>query len=301
MGFLDRAVKNAVGKAVGNAVENAVEKTVAPKIEQAAANVVNQAADTVNQSVSQNAQMPQSTSPQSNVNQESVNQAANTLGSLFGSLQGAATNFANEAAKNMKICPVCGEGASADTKFCPSCGATMPEQTIAQGAVCSSCGKENNIGTKFCSGCGAKLPAAIAEEQAAQAKDAAVLAQWDTLLPQYPKWCFGGSNLTLENGGTTANGMPYYYFSVLGVGNNELQQYRALIKQNGFVQAGEYPTDDMLYKMIDGNCYYFESAEPFASEYMGVSFGIGEPSGGFYYTKPEKNNTVGGILGGLFK
>ena len=300
MGFLDRVVKNAVGNAVGNAVSNAVEKAVAPKVEQAAANAVNQAADSINQSAAQNAQPPYS-QQQSAVNQTSVNQAANTLGGLFGSLQGAATNFANEAAKNMKICPACGEGASAETKFCPSCGATMPEQTVAQGAVCSSCGKQNNVGVKFCSDCGSKLPAAIAEEQAAQAKDAAALAQWDTMIPQYPKWCFGGYDISLEYGGTNDNGMPYYHFNVLGVGDSELQQYRSLLKQNGFVKAGEYPSEDMLYKMIDGKCYCFESAEPFASEYMGVSFGISEPSGGFYYTKPEKKNTGGGLFGGFFK
>ena len=300
MGIFDRVVKNAVNNAVGNAVGRAVEKAVAPKIEQAAAGAVNHAADKVNQAVAYNTPPPPPVQ-QSTMNQESVNQAANTLGGLFGSLQGAATSFANEAAKNMKICPVCGEGASAETKFCPSCGATMPEQTVAQGAVCSSCGKQNDIGVKFCSDCGAKLPAAVAEEQAALAKDAATLVQWETILPQYPKWCFGGHDISLEYGGTNDNGTPYYFFHVLGVGDSEVQQYRALIKQNGFVQAGEYPSDAMLYKMIGGSCYYFESAEPFASEYMGVSFGIGEPSGGFYYTKPEKKNAGGSLFRGLFK
>ena len=261
MGLLDGALKKGISKAIGNAVE----KAVAPKIEQAAANVVNQATDALNQSVAQNTPPPHT--QQNTINQESVNQAANTLDGLFGSLQGAATNFANEAAKTMKICPACGEGAPAETTFCPSCGARMPEQTVAQGAVCSFCGKQNNIGVKFCSDCGAKLPAAIAEEEAAFAKDAAELAKWDTLLPQYPKWRFGGHDISLEHGGETENGMPYYYFSVLGVGNNELQQYRVLLKENGFIKAGEYPSDDMLYKMIDGKCYCFESAEPFPNEY----------------------------------
>lgn len=192
MGFLDRAIRRGVSNAIGDAVEKGVRDAITPKVEQAAANTVNQAAEAINQSAAQTAQ------PQGTVNQDSVNQATNTLGGLFGQLETAANQFANEAAKNMKICPSCGEGAGKDVKFCPKCGAKLPEQTVAEGAVCPSCGKQNAVGTKFCQDCGTKLPGAVAEEQAAQAKADVVMAEWDQKLPQYPKWCFGGKDFNME-------------------------------------------------------------------------------------------------------
>ena len=301
MGLLDKVVKNAIGKAVEQGVKQGVQNTVTTKVEQTTANAVNQvttnavnqATNSFNQSVSQNTQ-----TQQSSVDNESLNQSLNALGGLFGSMQTSAVNFANEAAKNMKICPNCGEGASAENKFCPSCGSVLPTQTVAQGAVCSSCGKQNNVGQKFCADCGTKLPSAIAEEQAAIAKDAAVLVKWDQLIPQYPKWNFGGKNFSLEIYDDSES-IPRYLFCADGVNNSHVQQYRNLCMQNGFVKAGKYPTEDMLYKMIDGQCYYFESCDPFAGDGMCVSFGIEEPSGGFYYKEPEKKKPA--TLFDLFK
>lgn len=222
------------------------------------------------------------------------------MGGAFGSLAGAMQSFANEAAKNMKICPACKEAAPAETKFCPACGGKLPEETVAQGSVCSHCGKQNSIGIKFCSDCGAKLPAAIAEEEAEKAKDEEMLAKWDILLPQYPKWCFGGKNIWIEQVSAGADGSPVYALSVEDVGYDAVEKYRDLLKQQGFVQAGKYPGDSMLYKMVEGTCYYFESCEPFASECMSVGFGIGEPEGGFYYKAPEKKPLGGGLFD-LFK
>lgn len=297
MGLFDRAIKRGLNRALGNAVENAVQQAVAPTIN----NAVNQTADRINSSYRQQTQQgyPQQTmqqlgtppqgygQPQTYAQQQNVQQAGATLGGALGSLTGMMQGFANEAAKSMKICPSCGEGASASQKFCPKCGSALPEQTVAQGAVCTSCGAQNAIGTKFCVNCGQKLPSAIAEENAARQRDEQELAQWDTLLPQYPKWCFGGYNFNLERNGEN-NGYPCYYFNADGVGQNELRQYRDYLRQNGFTPAGQYPSEDMLYRMIGNVCYYFESCEPFGGDGMSVSFGVGEPNGGFYYKEPEK-------------
>ena len=299
MGLFDKLIKDGIKNAVGNAVEEGLKKAIAPKIEEAAANSVNKAADAVNNSFGQNTQeTPQS----STVNQESVDKAASTLGGLFGSMQGAAMGFANEAAKNMKICLSCGEGASAETKFCPGCGAELPEQTVAQGAVCISCGKQNDIGTKFCADCGEKLPSALAEEAAIQKKNEDVLSSWDSLLPVYPKWSFGGTKIEIEDMGSDENGRTYYSLCVENTNRSALDSYRNLLKQNGFREAGEYPSISQLYKKIDDVCYCFDSEEPFPSDSgrLYVYFLTREPSGGFDYVKPEPKQKSSGLFD-LFK
>lgn len=296
MGFLDRAIRRGVSQAVGNVVANEVQKAVAPKVEQAAANAVNSAANSVNQA----AGTPQApVENEQGVNQASVNQAASTLGGLFGGLQTAATNFANEAAKNMKICHSCGEGASKDQKFCPHCGAELPEMTVAEGAICMSCGKENAIGTKFCAGCGTKLPGAVAEEQAAQAKMDAVMRDWDEKLPGFPLWNGGGKDPCIEVDGdirwfcvTLQNGY---------MAKQAVEQYRQLLLKNGFQSAGEYPTQDHLYKMAGSTCCHVDLEHCYESDEDSptIYFNYEEPSGGFYYVKPEKKST--GSIFDLFK
>ncbi|ULQ61078.1 zinc ribbon domain-containing protein [Brucepastera parasyntrophica] len=287
MDFLKKAVQRGLNKAIGETVERSVKNAVQPTAEQAAGTLINQAAEAVSMSAGKPPQREQPSGTDQNI----------FLAGLAGKMRG----FANEAAKNMKICSSCGEPAGADKQFCPSCGAELPVHTAAQGAVCSSCGIQNDIGTKFCSGCGNKLPAVIAEEASAKAKDEAVLAGWDSLLSQYPKWSFGGYGISIEDSGINDSGTPAYFLSINGVDTSALQSYRRLLRENGFTPAGEFPSEDMLYKMIEGTCYYFESCEPFGSGpgRMGVSFGTGEPRGGFYYKKPERKQ--GGGLFGLFK
>ena len=143
---LERGIGRGIGKALGDAVGQAfrpaadqiVEKTVAPR--------ANQAADSINRAVGQ---------PTAHARNQTA--ANNLTGALFN-FKSAMMNVANEAAKNMKVCPACGEPTTADKLFCPSCGTQLPEQTAAESAVCSNCGYQNDVGTKFCAGCGAKLP-----------------------------------------------------------------------------------------------------------------------------------------------
>lgn len=278
MGLLDRAIRNGIGKAVGGAVENAVTRVVAPKVNQ----TVDQAAQSFNRSadayLQQNSARPQQDGtypqqngayqPQTGAAQQQTGaetaRAAATLGGIFGSYVGAAQSFANEAAKNLKICPACGEGAAADQKFCPSCGAALPAQTVAQGALCSACGTQNSIGTRFCTGCGAKLPAAVAEEQAARERDAAVMAQWDALLWPYPKWSMGGSNYCIEEGGRDDDDNPYYYFRAAHTEPRAFYAYLDLLKSSGFARPPRYSSDETLYKIVDGVSYCMNSTDAFS-------------------------------------
>jgi rRNA maturation endonuclease Nob1 len=311
MGIFDKAIKDGFGKALGGAVSKTIEKAVAPKINEATNKAVDAVSKTIekavepkiNEAVTQ--AVPQSEQPQN------MQGTGTQLGGMFSGFAGMAHSFTNEAAKNMKICPACEEPANADVKFCPKCGSELPAHTVAQGAACTACGKENNIGTKFCAGCGVKLPGAIAEEQAAKLKDENVLAGWDALIPQYPKWNLGGHNLNLEESGETDGGYPYYCFSVSGVGAREIEQYKQLLKQNGFRPAGQYPDEAQLFKRVDGLVYNCDTEHAFdVSEYVSIYFTVREPSGGFDYVKlekaePTKSQGLGGLegiskLGGLF-
>ena len=235
MGFLERAIRRGVSDAVGKAIGKAIEPTVTD-LTNKAANAIDQAAQNTEQQVARSSGLE------------------GAMANLERSVQG----YATEAAKNMKVCPNCNKPTTADKKFCPDCGTQLPEQTVAQGAVCPSCGKQNAIGTKFCQDCGTKLPAAIAEEQAQADRNAAVMAQWDAKLPQYPKWTCGGTNMCIDDYGT------HYIFSAefngdVAAAQRAVYEYRQILLQNGFKQAGEYPCIEHLYKRVDGVVYHVDT------------------------------------------
>ena len=275
MGFLERAIRRGVSDAVGKAIGKAIEPTVTD-LTNKAANAIDQAAQNTEQQVARSSGLE------------------GAMANLERSVQG----YATEAAKNMKVCPNCNKPTTADKKFCPECGTQLPEQTVAQGAVCPSCGKQNAIGTKFCQDCGTKLPAAIAEEQAQADRNAAVMAQWDAKLPQYPKWNCGGSHFEIEvyDGFTT--------FSINFDGNTfrakqAVEQYRQLLLEGGFREAGENPTIEHLYKMIDGVCYHADTEHCFEgdNDTATIYFNTGEPQGGFYYKPDKKSFGLKGLFG----
>ena len=266
MGFLERAIRRGVSDAVGKAIGKAIEPTVTD-LTNKAANAIDQAAQNTEQQVARSSGLE------------------GAMANLERSVQG----YATEAAKNMKVCPNCNKPTTADKKFCPDCGAKLPEQTVAQGAVCSSCGKQNAIGTKFCQDCGTKLPAAIAEEQAQADRNAAVMAQWDAKLPQYPKWTCGGSEFNIEEYDPGC-----FEFRANFNGNHQaarraVDEYRQILLQNGFRQAGEYPCIEHLYKMENGVCYHVDTGMCFEAspDSPSIAFNIQEPRGGFDYVKPE--------------
>ena len=255
MGFLERAIRRGVSDAVGKAIGKAIEPTVTD-LTNKAANAIDQAAQNTEQQVARSSGLE------------------GAMANLERSVQG----YATEAAKNMKVCPNCNKPTTADKKFCPECGTQLPEQTVAQGAVCPSCGKQNVIGTKFCQDCGTKLPVAVQEEQMHADDHASVMSKWDKQLPQYPKWNCGGSHFEIEvyDGFTT--------FSVNFDGNTfrakqAVEQYRQLLLEGGFREAGENPTIEHLYKMIDGVCYHADTEHCFEgdNDTATIYFNTGEP------------------------
>ena len=275
MGFLERAIRRGVSDAVGKAIGKAIEPTVTD-LTNKAANAIDQAAQNTEQQVARSSGLE------------------GAMANLERSVQG----YATEAAKNMKVCPNCNKPTTADKKFCPECGTQLPEQTVVQGAVCPSCGKQNVIGTKFCQDCGTKLPVAVQEEQMHADDHASVMSKWDKQLPQYPKWNCGGSHFEIEvyDGFTT--------FSVNFDGNTfrakqAVEQYRQLLLEGGFREAGENPTIEHLYKMIDGVCYHADTEHCFEgdNDTATIYFNTGEPQGGFYYKPDKKSFGLKGLFG----
>lgn len=283
MGFLERAIRRGVSNAVGNAVGNAVQKAVEP----AATNLVNQAAQSIDKST----------------NSAKTAVADNTSGleGAMANLERSVQGYATEAAKSTKICSNCGKPNGADKKFCSDCGTKLPEQNLAQGAMCTDCGTQNNIGTKFCQNCGAKLPATIQEEELKAQKNAAVMTEWDEKLAQYPKWTCGGTEISIEDYGNNS-----YMFNARFNGNSQaaqraVEEYRQILLQNGFRQAGQYPSIQQLFKRIDGIVYNADTEHCFEGDpdCACIGFYIREPYGGFDYVKPEpkKKTSFRDLLG----
>ena len=282
MGFLERAIRRGVSEGIGKAVGQAITKAVEPT----ATELANKAAQHFDSAAHQN-------------NQQKT-QISSSLEGAFANLERAAQGYATEMSKNIKVCPNCNQPSDKEKTFCPSCGTKLPETTVSEGAVCTECNKQNPVGAKFCEACGAKLPAAIAEEQAQADRNAAVIAEWDTKLPQYPKWNCGGKNYCIED----MDG--YIRFSADFEGNRfaaeqAVAQYRKALVQNGFIQAGQYPNIAHLYKRVNGVCYHADTEHCFEGDpdCPNIYFNIDEPTGGYDYVKPEPKKQVG--LKDLFK
>ena len=282
MGFLERAIRRGVSEGIGKAVGQAITKAVEPT----ATELANKAAQHFDNAAQQNSR------PKA--------QIASGLEGAFANLERAAQGYATEMSKNIKVCPNCNQPSDKEKTFCPSCGTKLPETTVSEGAVCTECNKQNPVGAKFCDACGAKLPAAIAEEQAQADRNAAVIAEWDTKLPQYPKWNCGGKNYCIED----MDG--YIRFSADFEGNRfaaeqAVAQYRKALVQNGFIQAGQYPNIAHLYKRVNGVCYHADTEHCFEGDpdCPNIYFNIDEPTGGYDYVKPEPKKQVG--LKDLFK
>ena len=276
MSFLKRMIKDGIREGVSNAIGDAVKGAVEP----AATNLANKAAAKIED-------VAEKVNAEAAEKQAETKSAFSGLEGAFANLEKAAQSYATEISKNMKVCPECNTPTDAAKKFCPECGAKLPEETVADSSVCKECGTQNTPGTKFCQECGAKLPAAAKEEADAQAKDNDVMATWDEYMSMYPKWTFGGKDMVLEDyGGHIYFGMT---FNTSFAAQNAVRQYKALLEENGFVQAGKYPSENELYKMIDGVCYHVSFSNCFENdpERPGISFATGEPQGGFDWS-PQK-------------
>ena len=288
MGLFDKAMKQGLGEALGKA---------AKQLDQAMNQAANQGNGGQQQMQQQQYAQPQqqySQQPQQNMGQPAAGAGLGAgLGGFFANLEKSAKSFATELGKDMKICPNCGKPSGKDQQFCPECGAKLPEETVAEGAICPNCGKQNDIGTKFCQDCGTKLPSAVAEEQAAEAADASVMAQWDEQLGAFPKWNCGGSKYNIE---MYDNYYSFTAFFPQGMGAEAaVNQYRQILQQNGFRPAGQYPSMDHLYKMYNGRCLHVDLEHCFEGDYEWptIGFDLSEPTGGFDYVKPEPKKPAG--------
>ena len=275
MSFLKRTLRNAVSQGIsrglGNAIGNAVQQAVEPK----ATEYANKAADRFDQAAGNAAQQTQ--------------QATSGMEGAFSRLSQSMQGYADQMTRDLKVCPECGQPTSSEKKFCPSCGAKLPEQTLGQSAVCPSCGKQNSVGQKFCADCGTKLPLALQEEEMAARKNAAVMRQWDEMLPQYPKWNCGGTELYIEDYGENSFMFGANFKGNTSAAYRAVEQYRQILQQNGFRPAGQNPTQAQLFKRINGVVYNVDTEHCFDGDpdTACIGFCVREPYGGFDYVKPE--------------
>lgn len=313
MGLFDNLIKNAVSGAVGEAMQSAVKKAVQPAADAAAKKAAEAVTDAAQQTV-QAAQQTSQAAGQAGAEAAASGAEAAAAGtempsqseieSAFGMLGAMMQGMADGAAKNLKVCPSCGEGAEADEMFCPKCGAKLPEMTVAQSLQCTKCGKQNKVGQKFCTGCGEKLPAALMEEQAQADKDAKVLSvDWQEKLPEYPVWSCGGNDYGID---VFEEGRGIMFACMFPTGEQAQQAvkaYREVLKAAGFKQEGRYPGDDHLYKRVNGVSCHVDTEHCFEgdAESPCIYFNHEEPSGGYDYQPPKQQpKKPGGLFGALF-
>ncbi len=271
MGLLNRITKG-ITRGIGNAVGKATQRAVEKKATEVLTPKINQAADAISSNAKSSA---------------TVN--TNNLESALGNLAGAMNGYVNEAAQNLKICPKCNAGNSADKKFCSKCGEALPEKTLGSLATCPNCGKKNSVTERFCSDCGTKLPITLEEEEKQKKSDEAVMQEWENSLLAYPKWQLGGRELSID-----CYDQTYYVFTAKFDTNqqavNAVESYRNYIKQNGFREAGQYPNKEHLYKKENGVCYHVDTEHCFEGDpdRLTIGFDNNEPTGGFDYVKPEQ-------------
>ena len=289
MSFLSRTIRNAVSQGISRGIGDAIGKAVQQAVEPKATEYANKAAEHFDQAAGNTAQQ--------------TRQATSGLEGAFANLERSVQGYADRMTKDLKVCPQCGQPASADKTFCPGCGTKLPEQTLGQSAVCPACGKQNSVGQKFCADCGTKLPIAVQEEQARVAKDEAELARWESLLGRFPKWNCGGSGFNLEEYEPGIISFSAEFSGNSQAASQAVEQYRRLLLQNGFHQAGQYPSAQHLYKKEEGVCCHADLEHCFdaGSGQVSIGFDYMEPTGGFDYVKPEPRQNKDIDLGDLRK
>lgn len=111
--------------------------------------------------------------------------------------------------------------------------------------------------------------AATLEKAAASQEE--LNTMWNERVPDFPVWCFGGTNFRFDENGTAADGAVYYIFNAENTTQEGLDMYVELLKQNGFVR--KYSTsDEVLYKKLGGEYLVFGKTDAFgAAPVMSVS------------------------------
>lgn len=94
---------------------------------------------------------------------------------------------------------------------------------------------------------------------------------WNERVPDFPVWCFGGTDFWFDENGTAADGAVYYIFNAENTTQEGLDLYVAMLKQNGFVRKYS-SSDEVLYKDLGGEYLVFGKTDAFgAAPVMSVS------------------------------
>ncbi len=290
MGFLKNIISDAVSDGIGKGIQDAVGKAVESAVKPAADKLAGQAATSLNNAADDLAKTAgeakaaagEAAGSLAEADAAAKNAGFANLGAALGSWTNAMQGVAADMAQNMKECPKCGEIVPADQKFCPKCGAELPAESIGAGYVCPKCGKRNLPETVFCTECGTMLPAVAKANEA-------VLNDWDGKLSAYPKWSLGGV-LELDEG-DPMGGQPSYTLRVGNVGKDELSQYVAALRAEGFIPAYEGDSD-IYYKVVDGVCRAFDKTDADEGDGLRVSFFVGD-----YDQKAERKSGSGSFGG----
>lgn len=98
----------------------------------------------------------------------------------------------------------------------------------------------------------------------AAAKQESLNDLWKEKVPDFPVWCFGGTDFWFSESGTTADGNPYYFFNAENTTQEGLDLYVQLLKQNGFVRKYS-GSDEVLYKDLGGEYLVFGTTDAFGT------------------------------------
>ena len=96
----------------------------------------------------------------------------------------------------------------------------------------------------------------------AMEKSTAGLREWAEKLPDFPLWCFGGKDFSIEVKDISDAGVIYYEFRAVGATYEDLSAYVNVLKADGFVQYYQ-GSDSVLYKDLGGEYLVFSSVEAF--------------------------------------
>lgn len=100
--------------------------------------------------------------------------------------------------------------------------------------------------------------------ETAAAKQESLNKLWEEKVPDFPVWCFGGTDFWFGDCGTTADGNTYYSFNAENATQEGLDLYVALLKQNGFVRKYS-SSDEVLYKDLGGEYLVFGLTDAFGT------------------------------------
>ena len=113
--------------------------------------------------------------------------------------------------------------------------------------------------------------AAAMEKAAASQED--LNKMWNESVPDFPVWCFGGTDFWFDDISNDVGSGTYFVFNAENTTQEGLDLYIDLLKQNGFVR--KYSTsDEVLYKDLGGEYLLFGCTDAFGTApVMSVSMG----------------------------